>query len=37
MKAYQVSVLAENKPGSLSRVTKILANEKINIRSIGCR
>jgi hypothetical protein len=34
MKAYQLSVLAENKPGSLSRVTKILAKEKINIRSI---
>ncbi len=34
MKACQLSVLVENKPGSLSRVTKILAREKINIRSI---
>jgi len=34
MKAYQLSILAENKPGSLAVVTKILAKEKINIRSI---
>ena len=34
MKAYQLSILAENKPGSLARVTRILAKEKINIRSI---
>ena len=34
MKAYQLSIFAENKPGSLSKVTKILAKEKINIRSI---
>ena len=34
MKAYQLSILAENKPGTLARVTKILAKEKINIRSI---
>ena len=34
MKAYQLSILAENKPGSLARVTKILAKEKINLRSI---
>ncbi|MBW2568852.1 MAG: ACT domain-containing protein [Deltaproteobacteria bacterium] len=34
MKAYQLSILAENKPGTLATVTKILAREKINIRSI---
>ncbi|MEA3279754.1 MAG: ACT domain-containing protein [Thermodesulfobacteriota bacterium] len=34
MKAHQLSILAENKPGSLARVTKTLAKEKINIRSI---
>ncbi len=34
MKAYQLSISAENKPGSLAMVTKILAKEKINIRSI---
>ncbi len=34
MKAYQLSILAENKPGSLAKVTKILAKEKINLRSI---
>ena len=34
MKAYQLSILAENKPGTLAMVTKILAKEKINIRSI---
>ena len=34
MKAYQLSILAENKPGTLAMVTKILAKEKINLRSI---
>ncbi|HRR40018.1 MAG TPA: ACT domain-containing protein [Syntrophales bacterium] len=29
----QISVFAENKPGSLARVTGILAREKINIRA----
>jgi hypothetical protein len=29
----QLSVFAENKPGSLARVTAILAREKINIRA----
>ncbi len=29
----QLSVFAENKPGSLARVTGILAREKINIRA----
>lgn len=34
MKAYQLSVPAENRPGSLARITEILAKEKINLRSI---
>ncbi len=29
----QISIFAENKPGSLARVTSILAREKINIRA----
>lgn len=33
MKAYQLSVFAENKPGRLAAVTGILAKEKINIRA----
>jgi hypothetical protein len=33
MIAHQLSVFAENKPGRLAAVTKILAAEKINIRA----
>ena len=33
MKAYQLTIPAENKPGVLARVTSILAQKKINIRS----
>jgi len=33
MKAYQLTIPAENKPGVLARVTSILARKKINIRS----
>jgi len=33
MITHQLSVFAENKPGSLARVTAILAREKINIRA----
>ena len=29
----QLSIFAENKPGRLAAVTKILAKEKINIRA----
>jgi hypothetical protein len=31
---HQVSVFAENKPGKIERVTKILAENSINIRAI---
>jgi len=33
MKAYQLTIPAENKPGVLARVTSILAQKRINIRS----
>ncbi len=33
MKAYQLTIPAENKPGVLARVTSTLARKKINIRS----
>jgi hypothetical protein len=33
MKAYQLTIPAENKPGVLAQVTSILARKKINIRS----
>ncbi len=33
MIARQLSVFAENKPGSLARVTRVLNREKINIRA----
>jgi len=33
MIAYQLSIFAENKPGRLAAVTRILAREKINIRA----
>lgn len=33
MIAYQLSVFAENKPGRLGAVTRVLAQEKINIRA----
>lgn len=33
MKAYQVRIPAENKPGMLARVTAVLASEKISIRA----
>lgn len=33
MKAFQLTIPAENKPGVLARVTSILARKKINIRS----
>jgi hypothetical protein len=33
MIARQISVFAENKPGSLARVTRVLNREKINIRA----
>ena len=34
MIAYQISVSAENRPGSMARVTHILAKEKINMRAV---
>ena len=34
MIAYQLSVFAENKPGRLGKITRILGREKINIRAI---
>lgn len=34
MIAYQLCVEAQNKPGSLARITATLAREKINLRSI---
>jgi len=33
MKAYQLTIPVENKPGVLSQITSILARKKINIRS----
>jgi hypothetical protein len=33
MKAYQLTIPAENKPGVLARVTSILARKNINIRA----
>ncbi len=33
MITYQLSIFAENKPGRLAAVTKVLAMEKINIRA----
>jgi len=35
MTAYQLSIFAENKPGRLAKVTKILGKENINIRAIS--
>ena len=35
MKAYQITLPAENKPGVLAAVTSVLAKEKINIRAIS--
>ena len=35
MKAYQITVLAENKPGILAHVTSTLAKKNINIRSVS--
>ena len=34
MTAYQLSIFAENKPGRLAKVTRILRKGKINIRAI---
>lgn len=34
MFAYQIAVFAENKPGRLAKVTRILASHKVNIRAI---
>ena len=34
MISYQISIFAENKPGRLAKVTRILGREKINIRAI---
>ena len=33
MVSYQLSIFAENKPGRLAAVTRVLAKEKINIRA----
>jgi len=33
MIAYQLSIFAENKPGKLAHVTRVLAQENINIRA----
>lgn len=35
MIAYQLSIFAENKPGRLAKITKLLAKAKINIRAIS--
>lgn len=35
MRAYQLSIFAENKPGRLAKVTGILKKENINIRAIS--
>ena len=35
MTAYQLSIFAENKPGRLAKVTRILGKENINIRAIS--
>ena len=32
--AHQISVFAENKPGRIEKITRILAQESINIRAI---
>ncbi|MCX7667911.1 MAG: ACT domain-containing protein, partial [Atribacterota bacterium] len=32
--AHQVSVFAENKPGRIEKITRVLAQEEINIRAI---
>lgn len=34
MTAYQLTIPAENKPGTLSRITSILSQNKINMRAI---
>nr|HPI23610.1 ACT domain-containing protein [Spirochaetota bacterium] len=34
MTAFQITIPAENKPGTLLRVTSVLSKEKINIRAI---
>ncbi len=34
MTSYQITIPAENRPGSLAAVTALLASEKINIRAI---
>jgi hypothetical protein len=33
MKAYQITIQAKNRPGTLAQVTSILARKKINIRA----
>ncbi len=33
MTVHQLSVFAENKPGQLARITRVLSKEKINIRA----
>jgi len=33
--AYHLSIFTENRPGKLKRITKILADNKINIRAIS--
>ena len=33
MIVHQISVFAENKPGQLARLTRILGKEKVNIRA----
>ena len=35
MKVEQISIFLENKPGGLEKVTKILADAKINIRTLA--